>query len=113
MYIYRSLTEFYSMEVIKPGFEYKLINFSDKNASQTIRFIKKTDGVVEDGTFNEEVINMMLNRFYHLQKISYSKENSIVIALLTEIRDLLRKRLERKLDLVEKRKRHEKTEIRA
>lgn len=99
------------MEVIKPGYEYRLTNFADKTGSQSIKFIRKVDGFVEDGTFNEEVIGMMLHRMYHLQKIAHSKENSVIIALLTQIRDLLKRRLERKLDLVDKKKKkHEKIE---
>lgn len=98
------------MEVIRPGFEYTLTNFSDKTKSQNIKFISKTDGVVDDGTFNEEVFSMMQHRFYHLQKISHSKENSVIIALLGEIKQLLKKRLERKLDLVERKKNYEKIE---
>jgi hypothetical protein len=96
------------MEVIKPGFEYALLNFNDKTQHQHIQFIRKVNGVAEDGTTNEEVINMMLNRFFFLQEVSFSEENSKVLTLLKEIKELLRKRLERKINNVERRRSHEK-----
>ena len=63
---------------------------------------KNKDGTFNPGTTNEEVIQMMIDRFYYLQKNNWSAENATVIILLKNVRQMLAKRLSRKIDKVKK-----------
>jgi hypothetical protein len=88
------------MQVIKEGTEFQLSNFNG-DGSQTIKFTEKLpEGGYSNGTTNEEVISMMIERFYHLQKARYSPENQHAIFLLKDIRRLLHKRLQKKVQNV-------------
>jgi len=89
------------MQSTKPGIAYKLFNFKSEDY-QEIRFTEKVDGKYIPGTTNEEVIEMMIDRFYQLNKKSFSSENQVVILLLKIIRQQLSKRLSRKIDNVKK-----------
>lgn len=89
------------MQSIKPGIAYKLFNFKSEEY-QEVRFTEKVDGKYISGTTNEEVIEMMIDRFYQLNKKSFSSENQVVILLLKIIRQQLSKRLSRKIDNVKK-----------
>lgn len=90
----------YKMKVIKEGVEFELSNFNG-DSTQLIKFTEKLlTGGYSNGTTNEEVIDMLIERFYHLQKAKYSAENQHIIFLLKEIRRLLRKRLARKVQNV-------------
>ncbi len=89
------------MQSIKPGIAYKLFNFKSEEC-QEVRFTEKVDGKYIPGTTNEEVIEMMIDRFYQLNKKSFSSENQVVILLLKLIRQQLSKRLSRKIDNVKK-----------
>lgn len=89
------------MEAIKPGILYKLFNFKSEE-SQEIRFTEKVDGVYVSGTTNEEVVDMLIDRFYELNKKRFSTENQVVILLLKVIRQQLGKRLSKKIDNVKK-----------
>ena len=91
------------MDIIKPGITYKIYNYSDKNKYTVIRFVEKVhkkvvlqepttkelfvDGIVEfsDGTSNEEIWFMMLDRYKHLNEKHYSKHNEKIIDYLKEI----------------------------
>ena len=90
------------MEIVKPGVEYRLHNFKDETGFQTIRFTEKDGAVVRPGTTNEEVINMLIDRMYELQKKNFSVENQCIIILLKNVRVLFKKRLNRKIDRVTK-----------
>ncbi len=86
------------MKVTKEGILFELKNFNS-DVYQEIRFITKgNDGKYIDGTTNEEVISMMIERFYHLQKSGASPENFAILTLLKNIRRLLAKRLTRKIE---------------
>lgn len=88
------------MKVIKEGTEFELTNFNGEG-SQLIKFTEKLpNGCYSNGTTNEEVINMLIERFYHLQKMRYSPENQHAIFLLKDVRRLLFKRLQRKVQNV-------------
>jgi len=89
------------MEAIKPGILYKLFNFKSEEY-QEIRFTEKVDGKYISGTTNEEVVEMLIDRFYELNKKRFSTENQVVILLLKAIRQQLGKRLSRKIDNVKK-----------
>jgi hypothetical protein len=85
------------MKTIQEGHEYLLAN---TNGEQTLSFLRKEatgekDGeleIAEDGTTNEEVLKMLINRFYFLQKQNACRENSIVITKLEESLMWLEKR---------------------
>ena len=90
------------MEVVKPGIEYRLHNFKSETDYQTIRFTEKQGGVYNAGTTNEEVVSMLIDRLYELQKKNFSVENQCCILLLKNVRTLFKKRLNRKIDRVAK-----------
>jgi hypothetical protein len=89
------------MEAEKKGVFYRLFNF--KSASfQTIRFTEKVDGEYVPGTTNEEVVDMLVDRFEHLNQRSWSVENELVLSLLHVVKQTLRRRLSRKIQNVNK-----------
>lgn len=75
------------MQVITPGHKYELSNFENpQSPGQVIQFIEKTaktDGspgelvTVNDGTTNEEIIKMLVDRMNHLQSKFPCRENAI------------------------------------
>ena len=89
------------MEAEKRGIFYRLYNF--KAASyQTARFTEKVDGEHIPGTTNEEVVEMLVDRFEYLNARSWSVENELILSLLHVIRGALRRRLGRKIQNVKK-----------
>lgn len=89
------------MQSTKPGVAYKLFNFKSEEY-QLVQFTEKVDGGFAPGTTNEEVIEMMIDRFYELNKKRFSSENQVVILLLKIIRQQLSKRLSRKIENVKR-----------
>ena len=89
------------MQSTKPGVAYQLFNFKSSEY-QLIQFTEKVDGGYAPGTTNEEVIEMMIDRFYELNKKRFSSENQVVILLLKIIRQQLSKRLSRKIENVKR-----------
>jgi hypothetical protein len=84
------------MQAEKRGVFYRLFNF--KSASyQTVKFTEKVDGEHIPGTTNEEVIDMMVDRFEYLNERSWSVENELILSLLNVIKGALRRRLGRKI----------------
>ena len=84
------------MREIREGVEYELRNFNTGEA-QIVKFTEKLeDGTFNDGTTNEEVINMMIERFYSLQKKNFYIENQVIISYLKDIRKQLSKRFNKK-----------------
>lgn len=80
-------------KVIVKGHTYELPNFEAKNEKgQILQFIHKepiSEGSTElktvlDGTTNEDVLSMLINRMYFLQSKFPCRENSIVITKLEE-----------------------------
>ena len=90
------------MEIVKPGIEYRLHNFKSETEYQTVRFTEKTPTGFNPGTTNEEVVSMLIDRLYALQNKNFSVENQWCIILLKQVRVLLKKRLNRKIDRVNK-----------
>ena len=94
------------MQVIKEGHTYELENFEDRvNAGQVVQFIEKqpiegTDhlGTIQDGTTNEEVLKMLIDRMNHLQSKFPCKANAIVITNLEESLMWLNKRTEDRIE---------------
>ena len=87
------------MKVLDPGHCYEL-NLVDGGPPQTIQFIdKRPEGAgsqrlitAVDGTTNEEVLAMLIDRMYWLQNLASCRENSIVITKLEECLMWLNKR---------------------
>jgi hypothetical protein len=80
------------MKVITEGHKYCLANF-EGTGCQPIQFIEKVLDrsdleenlvTVNDGTTNEEVLAMLIDRMEHLQSKFPCKENAIVITNLQE-----------------------------
>jgi hypothetical protein len=76
------------MKVITPGHKYEVANFEKPEATgQTIQFIEKApieEGspqlkTVNDGTTNEEVLNVLIDRLQSLQAKFPCKENAVAL----------------------------------
>ena len=88
------------MEILRPGHKYELdYAWGDAAVGQVIQFIEKekqpgcTDLVtVIDGTTNEEVLEMLIDRIRYLQSKFPCWENTIVITKLEESLMWLQKR---------------------
>ncbi len=89
------------MHVITPGHRYVASNFEDPEVGgQTIQFIEKVPDAsgtgsmvtVNDGTTNEEVLKVLIDRIYHLNEKFPCRENSIVLTKLEESLMWLEKR---------------------
>lgn len=76
------------MKVLTPGHKYLLNNFEDNSEGtlkQSIQFIQKEGEplkTVEDGTTNEEVLAMMIDRMNFLNNKMPGRENAIAITHL-------------------------------
>jgi hypothetical protein len=89
------------MKVITVGHRYELANFENQNAKgQELQFIEKVPAsegstellTVHDGTTNEEVIKMLLDRMASLQAKFPCRENACAITKLDEALMWLEKR---------------------
>lgn len=87
------------MKIITEGHKYQLSGFEDPENTQTIQFIEKapientTDlRTVNDGTTNEELLEVLINRMEYLQNKFPCRENAIVITKLQESLMWLEKR---------------------
>ncbi len=88
------------MKVITLGHKYELDMFETSESNQTIQFIEKTpkkEGSTElvtinNGTTNEEVLEMLIDRIEYLQAKFPCRENAIVITKLQESLMWLNKR---------------------
>jgi len=89
------------MKNIIAGHTYELSNFENKDAvGQTLQFIHKepiSEGstelkTVSDGTTNEEVLEVLIDRMQFLQSKFPCRENAIVITNLEESLMWLNKR---------------------
>mgnify|MGYP006322045635 CR=1 FL=1 len=88
------------MKVITLGHKYELDMFETSESNQIIQFIEKTpkeEGSTElvtinNGTTNEEVLEMLIDRIEYLQAKFPCRENAIVITKLQESLMWLNKR---------------------
>lgn len=88
------------MKVIREGHRYELPSFDNPEATQSLQFIEKIpagDSVgslitINDGTTNEEVLAMLIDRMSSLQNRFPCRENAIVITKLEESLMWLNKR---------------------
>jgi hypothetical protein len=87
------------MQVIRDGHKYRLDGF-EGCVIQELQFIEKVPvnkestelKTVYDGTTNEEVLRMLINRMQYLQSAFPCRENAIVITKLEESLMWLEKR---------------------
>lgn len=91
------------MNVIVPGHKYELHHFEPSEGHEALTFIRKElmdlDGngekkfiTVENGTTNEEVLRVLIDRIQSLNQKAPCRENSIVITKLEEALMWLEKR---------------------
>ena len=90
------------MKVLVEGHKYELSNFENKETvGQTLQFIHKEpkgEGQVQelvtvsDGTTNEEILEILIDRMNYLQSKFPCRENAIVITKLEESLMWLNKR---------------------
>lgn len=88
------------MKVLTPGHKYELAHFDNPEHCQTIQFIEKRAvnipdaplEVVNDGTTNEEVLVMLIDRLHFLMEKLPSRESSIAFTHLQEALMWLEKR---------------------
>ena len=98
MLIFAANLKFNQMETIIKGHKYLLDNFEDQEADpQHLQFICKEKVGDEfrtmfDGTTNEEVLAVLIDRMQYLQKLFPCRENAIVITNLEESLMWLNKR---------------------
>lgn len=92
------------MKVLNPGHYYRLSNFEDSNTEQILGFIhKETDdtgklNLISDGTTNEEVLKVLIDRLQYLQGVNSCRENAMVITKLEESLMWLNKRTQDRID---------------
>lgn len=82
------------MNIITTGHRYELANFEKpENAGQVLQFIEKTPYLdkgngalrtINDGTTNEEVLAVLINRVNYLNGKFPCRENAIAITKLEE-----------------------------
>ena len=87
------------MKVLTEGYKYQLSGFENAENTQEIQFIEKTliEGTTElktvnDGTTNEEMLEVLIDRMNYLQGKFPCRENAIVITKLQESLMWLEKR---------------------
>lgn len=82
------------MKCLEEGHVYKLNNYQTSQA-QEVTFMKRTNGeLIHDGTTNEEVLEMLIERMKYLNAKYHCRENGIVITKLEESLMWLNKRTE-------------------
>jgi hypothetical protein len=98
------------MRVITPGHRYELDDFESKDSCQVLQFIEKYPSTLDptvlitahDGTTNEEVLAVLINRLEFLNAKFPCRDNSIAITHLEDALMRLNKRTaDRKARLVE------------
>ena len=90
----------YNMKILTEGHKYELSMFEASENVQTIQFIEKVpkeEGSTElitinNGTTNEEVLSILIDRMQYLQSKFPCRENAIVITKLEESLMWLNKR---------------------
>jgi len=70
------------MKIVIEGYRYEVAHLDDTATTQTIQFFNKLEG--EDGTTNEELLEVLIHRINHLQTKVPCRENAIAITKLEE-----------------------------
>ena len=93
------------MKIIEPAHVYEVENFADKNITQTITFLKKSPKnpdtneleMVHDGTTNEEVLAVIIDRLQSGNLKVPSRETAVAITNLEQALMWLEKRTKDRL----------------
>lgn len=92
------------MKVLTEGHKYVAANFENPEGGQTIQFIEKVPKgdtteliTVNDGTTNEELLAVLLDRMNYLQSKFPCRENALAITKLDEALLWLNKRTQDRL----------------
>lgn len=80
------------MKILTPGHLYEVDNFENSNDFQRIQFIEKEQRddpsqpckTINDGTTNEEVLAMLIDRCKYLNEMLPSRQTSIAITKMQE-----------------------------
>ena len=82
------------MKIITPGHCYSLANFEAGHLGQMLQFIEKDAAMntINDGTTNEEVLSVLIDRLRFLGDKLPSRENAIAITKCEEALLWLEKR---------------------
>ena len=82
------------MKTLTPGHKYKLNHFESPGTFQVLQFIEKdaAANTINDGTTNEEVLAMLIDRLKFLGEKLPCRENSIAITKCEEALLWLNKR---------------------
>lgn len=86
------------MRITTDGYEYQVVNMHNPNLMQTICFIHKAldkDNklvIIKDGTTNEEILKVMINRLQYLDKLVPDAHNTISITLLKSVLEHMKQR---------------------
>jgi len=87
------------MKVVEAGHSYLLANFEHPQEMQSLQFINKTKSkttgkfaTVYDGTTNEEVLEMLIDRMHYLNGLMHSPNNDKAIGALKLALEFLNKR---------------------
>jgi len=90
------------MKILREGHKYVAANFENPDGGQTIQFIEKEPSnkpeqvteliTINDGTTNEELLAVLIDRMNYLQGKFPCRENAIVITKLEESLMWLEKR---------------------
>jgi len=90
------------MKVIDEGHSYELDCVGDQNLcreSQKLDFMKRVNGkMVMDGTTNEDVLKMLIDRMQYLQRRLPCRENAQVITKLEEALLWLNSRTQKRME---------------
>lgn len=91
------------MVVITPGHKYRLENFEKTQTEQELQFIEKVQQngsfvTVHDGTTNEEVLKMLIDRLKTLSAKLPSRQTSIAITKCEEALMWLENRTKERTD---------------
>jgi hypothetical protein len=84
------------MKILTTGHKYELENFDEpEKPGQILQFIQKRGDpleIVSDGTTNEEVLKMLINRLNFLNELLPSRETAVAITNLDQALLWLNKR---------------------
>jgi len=86
------------MKVLEKGHIYELESFED-TYKQELRFISKQGGtIIHDGTTNEEVLKVLIDRMKTLEAKLPCKENTIILQKLEESLMWMKHRTQRRVE---------------
>lgn len=87
------------MKSITKGYRYELAGFAEPTNAQTLQFIEKSGGgLINDGTTNEEVLEMLIDRITYLDNKLPSTYNKVVLSYLVRALDTLNRRTSDRID---------------